>query len=45
MSIQACVNTGFAASDTEVLTREYAFDDFIPVHICDGFQIRISDLV
>ena len=35
----------FAASDTEVLTREYAFDDFIPVHICDGFQIRISDLV
>ena len=35
----------FAASDTEELTREYAFDDFIPVHICDGFQIRISDLV
>jgi Uma2 family endonuclease len=35
----------FTAEDDDTYTREYVFDDFIPVRICDGFSIRISDLL
>ena len=35
----------FTAGENDTYTREYVFDDFIPVQICDGFSIRISDLL
>jgi len=38
------VRTYFFANG-EAVTREYAFDDSIPVRICDGFRIRVNDLL
>ena len=38
------VRTYFFA-DGEAVTREYDFDDSIPVRICDGFRIRVKDLL
>ena len=38
------VRTYFFA-DGEAVTREYDFDDSVPVRICDGFRIRVKDLL
>ena len=35
----------FDAGETAAYTREYSFNDSIPVSVCDGFRIRISDLI
>lgn len=35
----------YTFTDDEAVTRAFIFDDAIPVRICDGFQIRISDLL
>ena len=38
------VRTYFFANG-EAVTREYDFDDSVPVRICDGFRIRVKDLL
>ena len=35
----------FATGEAAAHTREYTFNDYIPVSICDGFRIRISDMI
>ena len=35
----------YSFADGEAVTREYDFDDSIPVRICDGFRIRVKDLL
>ena len=37
--------TYYFNAGSEAATREYDFDDSVPVKICDGFRIRVSDLL
>ena len=37
--------TYYFNAGSEAATREYDFDDSVPVKICDGFRIRVNDLL